>query len=142
MRDIINKIGVGWTTYTRIGVDMKDCKHYCEGYYSDDIGYDEKDKIDACGLTQTGYHEMSYKKCSDITNCYYKQLLAEQAKNAELNGELVNKNQQLFKEQAKNKKLVEIITYCIEMLNRTSKEHWHRTNIIERLQQALNEVNK
>lgn len=63
---------------------MKECKYYCEGYYSDDIGYDKKDKIDACGLTQTGYHEMSYKKCSDVTNCYYKQLLAEQAKNKKL----------------------------------------------------------
>ena len=98
--------------------DMEECKYYCEGYYSDDIGYEETDKINACGLTQTGYHEMSYKKCSDITNCYYKQLLAEQAKNKELENALEQQKQycrdfKLFQIknvddlQAKNGKLTE-----------------------------------
>lgn len=66
--------------------EVKECKHYCPNYYSDDIGYEEKDRINACGLTRTGYHEMSYKKCSDIPDCYFKRLLQLKAENEQLRG--------------------------------------------------------
>lgn len=89
--------------------EIKECKHYCEGYYSDDIGYEETDKINACGLTRQGYHEMSYKECHTITNCYYKQLLVEQAYTKELNKQIneyyVPLEVELVTEQAKNSEL-------------------------------------
>ena len=68
--------------------EVIECKHYCPNYYSDDIGYEEKDRINACGLTRTGYHEMSYKKCSDVPDCYFKQLVQLKADNEQLTQKL------------------------------------------------------
>src|SRR5574344_1941049 len=68
--------------------EVIECKHYCPNYYSDDIGHEEKDRINACGLTRTGYHEMSYKKCSDVPNCYFKQLLQLKTENDKLTQKL------------------------------------------------------
>ena len=68
--------------------EVIECKHYCPNYYSDDIGYEEKDRINACGLTRTGYHEMSYKKCSDLPDCYFKQLVQLKAENDKLTQKL------------------------------------------------------
>ena len=68
--------------------ELKECKHYYPNYYSDDIGYEEKDRINACGLTRTGYHEMSYKECSDVPDCYFKRLIQLKAENEQLTQKL------------------------------------------------------
>src|SRR5574344_354933 len=77
--------------------EVIECKHYCPNYYSDDIGHEEKDRINACGLTRTGYHEMSYKKCSDVPNCYFKQLLQLKTENDKLTQKLEKAREALKK---------------------------------------------
>src|SRR5574344_2484731 len=82
--------------------EVIECKHYCPNYYSDDIGHEEKDRINACGLTRTGYHEMSYKKCSDVPNCYFKQLLQLKTENDKLTQKLEKAREALENIKARN----------------------------------------
>lgn len=56
------------------GVDVSGCKSFCENYGEYYQGYWEDNEI--CYLHNN--------HCSDNKDCYYKQLLAEQAKNKKL----------------------------------------------------------
>ena len=115
---------------------------------------DNKIKGQECEFYNEGHclcysDESHYPHCLEYPNCYYKQLLAEQAKNAELNGELVNKNQQLFKEQAKNKKLVEALELALSDTCYDAKTCEYKCQFailnqcdLFKAGQALNEVNK
>ena len=103
--------------------EVIECKHYCPNYYSDDIGYEEKDRINACGLTRTGYHEMSYKKCSDVPDCYFKQLVQLKAENEQL-----------------TQKLEKAREYLNAIVNGTHFTEDLSGHLIELAQQALKEL--
>ena len=111
------------------------CRHYCPNYYSDDIGYEEKDRINACGLTRTGYHEMSYKKCSDVPDCYFKQLVQLKAENEQLTQKLEKAREDLNTifttlEKANNSGLINDTIWVTDLMT-----------LWDLIQQALKELN-
>lgn len=114
--------------------------------YKKCINYLEASFYNEEGECSKGY---SKKMCKDVHTCYYKQLLAEQAKNSELDAtfKILKINHKLTiselnNEKAKNKKLVEVLERIENCWNNIDSDKFAGHGLYITLQQALNEVNK